>query len=206
MARAQGGPAYRVDAMFRDTLSFGAYGTMFGCLVLWGPLVAPDSSATLLSFVIVGGIAFAEVAVARVRQRADRLLAEPFAPAAFVARARLIVMAGVLWYVVPITVATLLAAAWMVLGAGTDVGLALAIPAVICLGAAQVISLIGMALNGIRQVAVVITACTLGLLTMTPAADVAIDQISLYLATMVVLDLALLAVALRLAHHPINHL
>ncbi len=191
----------------RDTVAFGAYGVMFGCLILWAPIVAPGSLLTVLSVVVIGGIAFAEVAVTRIHQRNDDLLDARFDPTAFARRARRIVLTGAAVYVVPVGLMTAALAGAVVGFTMPDVSTALPALAVMGLGAVQVLSLIGMSLHGIRQVAAAISVCAVVLLTLTPTALAgSVSVVMLYFIVVSMLALVLAVLVLRLASHPINHI
>ncbi|HYO19078.1 MAG TPA: hypothetical protein VES02_10505 [Dermatophilaceae bacterium] len=206
-SRVPGTPGYSVHIVRRDVVAFGAYGVMFGCLVLWIPVVRPSAPASILNLVIVGGIALAEVAVTILRERSDALLARPFDAGTFARNARRLIVSGVFMYVVPVALVTATLA--VVLSHGSNVPPAAAVMAaltVICLGAVQVLSLIGMTLYGIRQVAMAISVGTLALMGMTPFMSTSIELSALYLAVLVALGAVLLAVVMRVGSHPINFL
>ncbi|HYO18740.1 MAG TPA: hypothetical protein VES02_08770, partial [Dermatophilaceae bacterium] len=199
-------PGYSVNIVRRDVAAFGTYGVMFGCLVLWIPVINPSSPAAVLNLVIIGGIAGAEVAVTIMRQRSDELLAGHFDAPTFAPRGRSLVAGGIAMYVVPVGLATAALATVLSPLSMPEPAMIMAALTVTCLGAAQVLCLIGMSLHGIRQVAFSMSVCALALIAMTPLAQSPESMIALYLGVLMVLIGALLVVVLRLGSHPINFL
>ncbi len=198
-------PGRPVVVVRRDTVAFAAYGTCFGCLVLWGPVVMPGSTLTMLLFVVVAGIAFAEMAVALVSERAERLLALPYDPRSFPRRARWIVLSGSIAYAVPIGVGLALALD-LAPTPGGPLLQALAVAAVCAVGTVQMLALIGMSLHGIRPVALGIAACTVLLLAVTWLLHGPVPWLLGYVGVLGVLCVWLLVSVMRLCAHPINFL
>lgn len=193
----------RSDVVGRDVVAFGAYGAFFGCLILWGPVVVPGSAVTMLSLVVVAGIAFAEMSVALVRQRLDRLLNRAYDPATFPRRARWIVLSGAAAYVLPAGLGVMVA--FMVAGDNEPLVVrGLSVIAVIGLGAVQVFSLLGMSLHGIRWVSAALTTCGLALLLTTPHLHDAPSLVLGYVIVVVILWIWLMVTVTRLSVHPIN--
>lgn len=199
-------PGYAVIPERRDVAAFGAYGVMFGCLVLWVPIVYPSSPASILNLVVIGGIAVAEVAVTLMRERAHRLLLQPFDAQHFAPSARRLILAAACCYVLPVAIGTTALVVVLTGAALPSTGLILAGLTVLNLGAIQVLSLIGMSLHGIRPVAAAISVCSAALLVGTPLVEGSLNQIELYLGVLTVLGVLLLAVVMRLGGHPINFL
>jgi hypothetical protein len=197
-------PGYTVNIVRRDVVAFGSYGVMFGCLVLWIPIINPSSPASILNLVVIGGIACAEVAVTIMRERSDDLLEQQFDASTFVPRARRLIAGGVAMYVVPVGLATAALALFLSHLSMPTPAMILATLTVIGLGAVQVLSLIGMSLHGIRQVALAITVCSLALIALTPFVDTSVGLIALYLGVLTVLGGTLFIVVMRLGSHPIN--
>ena len=197
---------YNVHILTRDVVAFGAYGVMFGCLVLWVPIVDPSSPASLLSLVVIAGIAGAEVSVTHMRQRTDQLLARTFDPRRFVPSARRRILAAVSWYVVPVGLATAGLAVLLTDGPAADPAVVMGAATVFLFGGIQVLSLIGMSLHGIRRVSLAITVCTSTLMALTPLVVSQEDLVRLFLGVLSVLAVLLLVLVLRLGSHPINFL
>ena len=196
-------PVVRISAEPRDVVAFGAYGVFFGCLILWGPVVVPDSVVTVLALVVVAGIAFAEMSVALVRQRIDRLLDHRYDPASFPRRARWVVLSGAVAYMLPVGLGVFLA---FVVAERPEPGLVrgLAVVAVIGLGAVQVFSLLGMSLHGIRWVSAALTTCGLALLLATSRMHDVPSLVISYVTIVVILWIWLMVTVTRLSVHPIN--
>ena len=205
-SRVPSTPGYSVHIVRRDVVAFGAYGVMFAFLVLWIPIVNPSSPAGILNLVIIGGIALAEVAVTIMRERSDALLARPFDSSTFARQARRLIVLGVVTYVVPVALATAALAAFLSNGSTPARAVILAALTVVCLGAVQVLSLIGMTLYGIRQVALAISLGSLALIATTPFMTTSFELNSLYLAVLVALASVLVVVVMRVGSHPINFL
>ena len=197
-------PGYTVNIVRRDVVAFGSYGVMFGCLVLWIPIINPSSPAAVLNLVVIGGIACAEVAVTIMRERSDDLLDLQFDASTFVPRARRIIAVGAGMYVVPVGLATAALAMFLSHMTTPSTAMILATLTVIGLGAVQVLSLIAMSLHGIRQVALAITVCSLSLIALTPFVETSVSLIALYLGVLTVLGGTLIIVVMRLGSHPIN--
>jgi hypothetical protein len=184
-------------------VAFAVYGASFACLVLWGPVVMPGSVLTLLMLVVVAGIAIAELAVSEVHERAARLLDEPYVPNRFARRARWIVVSGTLAYLAPVSAAVLVGSQ-LVAGADGWVARAPAVAAVCTLGLVQMLSLIGMALHGIRTVAVAIGSCSAGILMETWLVDGSAERLLAYGLALGLAAVWLLVAVMRLCIHPIN--
>lgn len=205
-SRVPSTPGYSVHIVRRDVVAFGAYGVMFACLVLWIPIVNPSSPASILNLVIIGGIALAEVAVTIMRERSDALLARPFDASTFAHQARRLIVMGVVMYVVPVALATAAFAMVLSRGSAPAGAVILAGLTVVCLGAVQVLSLIGMTLYGIRQVALAISVGSMTLIATTPLMTSSISLNAVYLAVLVALACVLFGVVMRVGSHPINFL
>ncbi len=197
-------PGFAVNIVRRDVAAFGSYGVMFGCLVLWIPIINPSSPAAVLNLVVIGGIAAAEVAVTIMRERSDALLAQPFEATTFAPSARRLITRGIAMYVVPVGLATVALAAFLSHMSTPSRAMILATLTVILLGGVQVLCLIGMSLHGIRPVALAISTCSLALMAMTPFVDSSFGLIALYLGVLTVLGATLLITVMRLGTHPIN--
>ena len=199
-------PGFGMQVLARDVAAFGAYGLMFGCLVLWIPIVDPSSPASILSLVVIAGISGAEVAVADMRRRTDRLLERVFDPRRFAPRARRRILAAAGMYVVPIGLATFGLALLVTDGPVTAPATLMAGLTVCLMGGIQVLSLIGMSLHGIRQVSLAITLCASMLMVLTPFVTRREDLIVLFLGVLATLAVLLVVQVLRLGGHPINFL
>lgn len=198
---AERGPAAVVDS--RDVLAFGAYGISFALLILWGPVVLPGSALTMLTLVIVAGIPFAEVAVTLVRRQADALLDRGYDGDSFARRARTLVLTGCAAYVVPVGLGVLVAVS--LVGGSEPVSVrVMAVLAVVGLGTAQMLSLIGMSVHAIRSCAAAITTCAASLLIATILLDGTRDLLTAYLTSLAVLCVWLLVIVMRVSAHPFN--
>lgn len=189
-----------------QAVAFGSYGLMFGCLVLWGPVVAPSSLTTVLMVVIVAGIGFAEVVVAWIRNRADALLGLNFETQSFTHAARSVLVTGVAMYVVPVAVATVVLAGFVTGFAAPTLSVLMSVVTVVGLAAVQVLSLIGMAMHAIRGVAVAITAGGGALVLVTPFLTGPVTYVAAFLCVVSALSAILFLISLERVAAPINHI
>ena len=189
----------------RQSAAFGSYGLMFGCLVLWGPVVAPSSLTTVLMVVIVGGIGFAEVVVASIRNRIDALLALEFETQRFTRQAQGVLVTGVAMYVVPVAFATVALTVLVTGPSAPTLSVIMSVATVVGLGAVQILSLIGMALHAIRGVAVAITAGGGVLVLVTPFLTGPSNYVAAFLCVVSALSVILFMISLEQVAQPINH-
>lgn len=188
------------------TVAFGTYGLMFGCLVLWGPVVAPSSLTTVLMIVIVAGIGFAEVVVAWIRNRTDALLGLSFETQSFASAARSVLVTGVAMYVVPVALATLVLAGFVTGFAAPTLSGLMSVVTVVGLAAVQVLSLIGMAMHAIRGVAMAIAAGGGGLVLVTPFLTGPLTYVAAFLCVVCALSAILFLISLDRVADPMNHI
>lgn len=190
----------------RDVLSYALYGIAFGLLVLWPSVANATSPTARISLIIICGLAISETAVAYARRRGAKLLAVSYHAPSFVTGTRRVIWRALALYLVPVALSILLICTRM---AQTGTELQVVIPAgvtVLGLGAVQILSLLCLALHGIRMAAGTLSFFVVVLLGATPLASVGPSRTALYLAIICGLVISLTLAVRLLSQRPVNYL
>lgn len=191
---------------YRDVLSYALYGIAFGLLVLWPSVANATSPTARISLIIICGLAISETAVAYARRRGAKLLAISYHAPSFVSGTRRVISRALALYLIPVALSITFICFRMAQG-GQDAHLV--VPAgvtVMGLGTVQILSLLCLALHGIRLAAGTLSLFVIVLLSTTPLANEGPSRTALYLAIICGLMISLTMAVRLLSQRPVNYL